>query len=155
MDHSKSHFQPRLTRLFLILSQGCHQFSYHFILKFTIFSTKKFVLIVLLIHKFPRFKIRCISSFWQNCKDLGCLKNCLVSITLLVFFLGYIHQKTDLSHRILSIKWCFSYEIDIPRKNTNIVFLRNLIFLEKSPTLLQQQFQQDDEMTQQKSSVVS
>ena len=80
---TRSYFQPRLTRLFLILSQGCHRFSYHFISKFTIFSTKKFVLIVLLIHKIPRFKIWCISRFWQKCKNLGCLKNCLVSITLL------------------------------------------------------------------------
>ena len=39
----RRYFQPRLTGLFLILSQECHQFSYHFILKFTILSTKKFV----------------------------------------------------------------------------------------------------------------
>ena len=118
----RRYFQPRLTRLFLILSQGCHQFSYNFILKFTIFSTKKFVLIVLLIHKIPRFKIWCISRFWQKCKNLGCLKNCLVSITLLasalVFFSGYIHQWTG-------------------------VFLRKLIFLEKVVTLSQQHFKQD------------
>ena len=100
-ESCRSHFQPRLTRLFLILSQGCHQFSYHFISKFTISSTKKFVLIVLLIHKIPRFKIGCISSFWQNCKDLGCLKNCLVSITLLVFFYDIF-----ISEQVFILRFC-------------------------------------------------